>query len=106
MIPHERELVEKFHKEPFVLLGGNSDESRSALAKIIKNERITWPNIFDGPKGKGEVARQWNVSGWPTLYIIDDKGVIRYRNPREKRLEDAIAKLLKDVPGKGDRTKK
>ncbi len=105
MIPHERELVDKFHKKPFVLLGINSDESRSALAKIIKKERITWPNIFDGPKGEGEIARQWNVRGWPTIYVIDHEGVIRHRDPSDKRLEETVARLVKNVPGKNERAR-
>ena len=106
MIPHERELVEEFHKEPFVLLGVNSDESRSALAKIIKNERITGPISSMARRAKGEVARQWNVSGWPTLYIIDDKRCHPLPQPREKRLGRCDRQIAQGRARQGDRTKK
>ena len=33
MIPHEREMVKRLAKQPFTLLGINSDDSREVLAK-------------------------------------------------------------------------
>jgi len=41
MLPHERDLVQRLANRPFTLLGINSDESRSALKKIIASEKIT-----------------------------------------------------------------
>lgn len=98
MLPHEREMVERLKDKPFTLLGINSDQSRSALKKILEDEKITWPNIYDGPTGKGPIAESWNVSGWPTIYVLDHKGVIRYRDLRDKQLEEAVMKLLAEIP--------
>lgn len=98
MLPHEREMVERLKGRPFTLLGINSDESRSALQKVLADERITWPNIYDGPPGQGPIARRWNVRGWPTIYVLDHEGRIRFRDLRDKPLEAAVLKLLADVP--------
>ncbi len=99
MLPHEREMVERLKDKPFTLLGINSDQSRSALKKILEDEKITWPNIYDGPVSqKGPIATRWNVSGWPTIYVLDHKGVIRYRDLRDKQLEEAVMKLLAEIP--------
>lgn len=99
MLPHERELMKRLADKPFVLLGINSDESRSALQKIMKDENITWPNIYDGPPGPGggTIANRWNVSGWPTIYVLDHEGVIRYRDVRDKEMDMAVEELLKKV---------
>jgi len=94
MIPHERKMVEKFAKQPFVLLGINSDESRSALTKIMAKEKITWPNIYDGKQG--DIAKKWNVHSWPTIYVIDQQGVIRHRDLRDDKLENAVDDLLEN----------
>ena len=99
MIPHERKMVEKFANKPFVLLGINSDESRSALKKIMNKEGIAWPNIYDGKEGA--IAKKWNVHGWPTIYVIDQQGVIRHRDLRDEQLEQAVSDLLEN-----DRSKK
>jgi peroxiredoxin len=95
MLPHEREMVKKFADKPFTLLGINSDESRSALKKVIEKESITWPNIFDGRPGP--LAAQWNVFSWPTIYVLDHQGVIRYRLLRGEALEQAVVELLEKI---------
>jgi hypothetical protein len=92
MLPQEREMVERLADKPFTLLGINSDKSRSALQKVIREQNITWPQIYDG--SGGPIAKQWNVKGWPTIYVIDQKGVIRYRNVRGEALERAVDALL------------
>lgn len=94
MLPHEREMTARLKDKPFTLLGINSDESQSALEKIIKDEKITWPNIQGGPPGKNEIAQKWNVQGWPTIFILDKKGVIRHKDLRGEDMEKAVVKLL------------
>lgn len=98
MLPHEREMVQRLADKPFTLLGINSDQSRSALKKIMEDEKITWPNIYGGPPGENAIAKKWNVFGWPTIYVLDHKGVIRYRDLRDKQLEEAVVELLKEAP--------
>ena len=102
MLPQERALVRKLAGKPFTLLGINSDQSRSALKDILAKEKITWPNIWQGtPSAPGSIAEKWNVWGWPTIYVLDHEGVIRFKGLRDQALEDAVAKLVKDVPPKG-----
>ncbi len=99
MIPHEREMVKRLAKQPFTLLGINSDESRSALQKILDEQDITWPQIYGGPTSKNAIANKWNVHGWPTIFVLDHEGVIRHRDIRDLELEQAVDKLLEKVPG-------
>lgn len=96
MLPHEREMVERLKDKPFALIGINSDGDRSALQKILEKEKITWRQAVDGST-EGPIATAWNVSGWPTIYILDDKGVIRYKNLRDKPMENAVLKLLEEM---------
>jgi len=93
-------MVQRLADQPFTLLGINSDKSRSALKKIIDEQKITWPQIFDGTRGP--IARQWNVKSWPTIYVIDQRAVIRYRNVRGEALEKAVAGLLGKSPHQSD----
>ena len=96
MIPHEKEMVARLKEKPFALIGINSDGDRSVLNKIMKEQGITWRQFVDGTTS-GPIATQWNVHGWPTIYILDHKGVIRYRDLRDKQMEDAVNKLLAEV---------
>lgn len=96
MIPHEKQLVERLKNKPFALIGINSDGGREPLKKIIEKNGIQWRQAVDGDTS-GPWATAWNVSGWPTIYILDHKGVIRHRDLRDQEMEDAVMKLLEEA---------
>ena len=100
MYPHERSLVKRFADSPFEILGVNSDADREAIKKIVKEKNLNWRSWWNGPDGpgtKGGIAEQWNVQGWPTTYVIDHQGVIRFKNVRGEALDNAIEKLLAEM---------
>ena len=96
MYPHERSLVKRLEGKPFALLGVNSDP-KDRLRQALKKENITWRSWWDGGDTSGPIATKWNVHGWPTIYVLDHKGVIRYKNVREHAMDEAVDKLLKEI---------
>jgi hypothetical protein len=102
MYPHERSLVKKLADKPFVLLGVNSDPDKTELKKAMEKEQITWRSFWDRTTG-GPISTRWKVEGWPTLYLIDHKGVIREKylgSPRDPNvLDEKIEALLKEASG-------
>ena len=97
MYPHERSLVERLAGEPFALLGINSDGDRDALKKVMEEENITWRSWWDGGSTNGPIATQWNVSGWPTIYVLDHTGTIRFKNVRGEAMDKAVDALLAEI---------
>lgn len=95
MIPHERSLVEKWKNRPFAIVGVNSD-SKEKLKELVENKTVNWRSFNNEQKGF-KISSNWNVSGWPTLYIIDHKGVIRHKGLRGKAMEEALDKLIKEA---------
>jgi hypothetical protein len=101
MYPHERSLVKRLADKPFALIGVNSDTDKEKLRKRMEEERITWRSFWNGPKGTdGPISKAWNVRGWPTIYVLDAKGVIRFKDVREEKLDEAVDELLKELEGK------
>jgi thiol-disulfide isomerase/thioredoxin len=99
MIPHERDMVERFRDKPFVLLGVNNDDNHAAARAVIAAEKMTWPICkTNGPKDA--INQRWRVEAWPTVYVIDAKGVIRYYGVRGPQLEAAIETLLAEAEPK------
>ncbi len=96
MLPHEKALVKRLEAKPFALLGINSDGGADALRKILDENGITWRQAVD-ESTDGPLATKWNVSGWPTIYVLDAKGVIRYRDVRDQQMDEAVTKLLAEV---------
>jgi hypothetical protein len=105
MYPHERSLVKNLAGKPFALVGVNSDRDTDALKPVLEKEKITWRSFWNGPLGTGgPISKAWGVRGWPTLYVIDHKGVIRNKylgSPGDKVLDDVIEKLVKEAEKEG-----
>jgi peroxiredoxin len=98
MYPHERSLVKKMEGKPFVLVGVNSDQDRKALKPVLEKEQITWRSFWNGGSTGGPISTAWSVQGWPTLYVIDAKGVIRHKwvgSPGAEVMDKAIEDLVK-----------
>jgi hypothetical protein len=96
MLPHEKTLVKRLEKEPFALLGINSDGPADKVRKLLAENEITWRQAIDGSTS-GPLATRWNVQGWPTIYVVDAKGVIRYRDVREEEMDHAVDTLLAEL---------
>ena len=82
MYPHERSLVKRLEGKPFALIGVNSDVNKDICSRRTKEEKITWRSFWNG--GRAPAARsptEWNVHGWPTLYVHRPQG----RHPAQER---------------------
>ena len=97
MYPHERSLVEKLKDKPFALIGVNSDP-KDRVQAAIKRENITWRSFWDGGDTKGPIATQYSVTGWPTIYLIDPDGIIRYKG-HGQGMDEALDELMEKVAG-------
>jgi hypothetical protein len=57
---------------------------------------MPWVHWWEGRR-EGGILNDWNVQFFPTIYILDHKGVIRYKNIRGKEMEEAVVKLLAEM---------
>ena len=101
MIPHEREMVEKLKDKPFVLLSVSADEEKGDLAEFLSSEKMPWLHWWDG--AKGPLTKMFKVKAFPTLYLIDAKGVIRHKwigNPGNDKIDKAVEELVAEATKK------
>jgi thiol-disulfide isomerase/thioredoxin/23S rRNA pseudoU1915 N3-methylase RlmH len=92
MIPHEREMVGRLKDKPFALVSISADEDKEALTAFLAREKMPWTHWWNGPEGG--IVENWNVEYYPTIYVLDAKGVIRFKDLRDDKLEEAVNKLL------------
>jgi len=97
MIPHTRNLVKSLEGKPFVFLSISVDDEKETLTKFIADTPMPWTHWWDGQKA---VAEQWDVEGYPTVYVIDHKGVIRFKSlglpaEKSKKLDATVEELVK-----------
>jgi len=97
MLPHERSLVKKLEGKPFALIGVNSDTDRDATKKSMADRGLSYRSWWDGyltENTAGPIATNWAVSGWPTVYVIDASGVIRFVDLRQEDLLKGVRQVL------------
>ena len=96
MIPHEKELVERLKNEPFALIGINTDTDLDDYRKRQKQTGVTWRSSWQGSTS-GPICRSWGIASYPTIYVLDHKGVIRYVNVRDSAMDQAVDRLIADL---------
>ena len=98
MYPHERKFVQELSGLPFALIGVNSDRDIETAREAVLDDPLPWRNFWNGPLGRsGPISKQWNISAWPTFYLIDGKGVIRYKGVLGDDIRVAIETLMEET---------
>jgi thiol-disulfide isomerase/thioredoxin len=109
LVPVERVLAERMKGKPFTFIGVNGDYSVSAAKRAMEHEQMTWPSFWNGKGGSdGPISSTWNVSGWPTVYVIDANGIIQfefdgYGAPTSNMLNGSVDELMKEFESKGEK---
>jgi len=93
--------VKTYQGRPFVFLGINSDEDPATLKELMTREDLPWRCWWDGGAA-GPIAKRYLVSAWPTIYVLDGDGVIRYVQPRGQNLETAVETLVREAESKAE----
>jgi peroxiredoxin len=95
MYAQQHSLVERLKDRPFAVVGVNCDDDKERAKHVMDRARFNWRNWWDGDKSAGErITKAWQVDGFPTIYVLDAKGIIRYKDKRGEELEEAVDKLL------------
>lgn len=94
-LPQVRDAYERFHKQGFEVIGVSFDMERRQLEEVVKHERIAWPQYFDGQGQSAAPGKTFGILHWPTMWLVDRNGVIRYISAGQ-RLDKKIATLLRE----------
>jgi thiol-disulfide isomerase/thioredoxin len=103
MIPHEREMVKRLADKPFKLISVSVDEKKEKVRDFLKKEPMPWIHWWDNGEDN-PLVETLKIRAFPTLYLIDAKGVIRRKwqgvpDPIES-LDKAVEELVKEATAK------
>jgi len=91
--------------QPFALIGVNVNEFESKTLKArMDREEMNWRSFAH----QDAINARWNPST-PSYYVLDPKGVIRYKwvgAPGEKAIDTALEKLIGEAEGSERGTRK
>jgi peroxiredoxin len=91
-ITEEQQLLKKFQRHDFAILAVSRDEDADVARNTVKERGIEWRSWFDG--ANGPIARDYNVLGLPTTFLLDQRGRIVAKDLDGVELETKISKLL------------
>jgi len=97
-MPSMQRLATALKDRPFRLLAVNVKESSSKVWKFMKLLNVTFTTLLDS---KGEAAEAWDVQIYPTSYLIDADGRMRYvaYGPVDWDSDDIIERIESLMPG-------
>jgi peroxiredoxin len=78
-IPHLSKAYTRMHDQGFDVLGISLDQKDASakLAEFIKENKMPWPQVYDGKYWQAEVAKLYEVDSIPRAFLVDgDTGVI------------------------------
>ena len=85
--------------KPFALLGVNCD-SQDTLRQLYADQKVMWKCWSDG-KG-GPISETWQVESYPSMFILDQEGVIRHRFTGQTEpglLATTVTKMVDELAG-------
>jgi peroxiredoxin len=98
-MPHIVELYEKYSKSGLVVIGvhtprADNEKDPVKLREAMTKMGVTFPVLVDN---KGEIFRDYACDLWPSQFVIDRNGMVRYSHAGAGRYEDmeqVVKKLL------------
>jgi cytochrome c biogenesis protein CcmG, thiol:disulfide interchange protein DsbE len=75
-MPAMEKLYEKYGRKGLVILAVNIGQKKDVVKKLVKDSGISYPVLLDLDR---KMADSYDVVGVPRTYLVDRKGVIRYK---------------------------
>ena len=84
----------KRHKEdPFALIAVNCHDNQEEFLEGQGEIKTDYASIFGG----ASIASAWGVNAFPTMFILDAEGKIRFKGVRGEALDEAVQELLDEL---------
>jgi thiol-disulfide isomerase/thioredoxin len=93
-MPNVIAAYQKYHVKGFDIIGVSLDEEKSQLSSYIKDQKMTWPQFFDGQKWSNALAMKYGIDAIPANFLLDGEGKIIGKDLRGDELDKAVAAAL------------
>jgi thiol-disulfide isomerase/thioredoxin len=92
-MPEEIAVYEKYHRKGFEIVGISLDQDKAALQRFIADNKMPWPEYFDGKGWDNEVSSRFSIGAIPTMWLIGRDGKLAVQGAQND-LGAKVAKLL------------
>jgi thiol-disulfide isomerase/thioredoxin len=97
-MPQIKKLAADFDGRKVAVLGINNDDNLDDARFVVEVVGLNYPTLRNGA-GDDAISRKYKINGWPTLVLIDPKGIVRhihfgYSATLRQDLSEKIKELL------------
>lgn len=93
-MPNVIAAYQKYHAKGFNIIGVSLDEDKTPLTAYLKEQKIAWPQFFDGKQWSNELAVKYGIDAIPANFLLDGEGKIIGKDLRGAALDQAVAAAL------------
>ncbi len=93
-MPSILSTYEQYKADGFEVVGISLDDDRASLDQFIEQNKIPWPQMFDGKAWDNEFAQKFGISGIPATFLIGKDGKIAATNLMGDELNQKVGELL------------
>lgn len=93
--PALKKLYADYHGKGLEIVGVSLDNNRDKWLKAVADDGLQWINVSTLAGGKCEIAKQYNVSSIPALFVLDENNRIIATGLRGEALHKFISERLK-----------
>ena len=98
-MPNVKKVYDTYKDQGFDIIGVTLDSDKTELWDYIKENDIQWRQVFSGKAWRDDpLARQYNITGVPSQWLIDRDGTLISHKARGEDLERLVVEALKDKP--------
>ncbi len=92
-LPNVKAAYEKLHPKGFEIVGISFDQDKDALKRFVDQQKMPWPQFFDGKQWDNQFGKEFGIQSIPTMWLVDKQGNLRDLNGRAD-LAGKVEKLL------------
>ena len=94
-MPNVKRVYNNYKDEGFDIIGISLDIDEARLRNYLKENDISWQQVFSGEGWQSPVSRQYGIRAIPAQWLIDRDGTLISNRARGKALERLVAEAVK-----------
>ena len=92
-LPNVKAAYEKLHDKGLEIVGISFDVNKQQLTRFVEQQKMPWPQYFDGRGWENKFGRQYDIHSIPTMWLVDKNGRLRDTDGRDG-LAGKVQRLL------------
>lgn len=90
-----RALYEQYADRGLQIVGVNLDQQAADMTEFARQNRVTWPNIFQPGGLDAPLAQEYGILTVPTMLLVDRSGRVVSNNLTVNDLKERLAELFR-----------